>query len=165
MCEWKTSKEAEGLNMGQSTLEASVTLGDQRVTFQQASDLRAPQSHTSCFARLRATIRWRQAASALGECFLSRVCSCYMRIINGLWWLLEARTQHLQISKLYRVDVMKGKWISPEMSLQACSSDWPDGNFLCALTERIWFSDGKTCQMKSKHKGNKDLLKITLLQL
>lgn len=43
--------------MGQSTLEASVTLGDQRATFQQASDLRAPQSRTSCLARLRATIR------------------------------------------------------------------------------------------------------------
>lgn len=37
----KAWKEAEGLNMGQSTLEASVTLGDQCVTFQQASNLRA----------------------------------------------------------------------------------------------------------------------------
>lgn len=38
------------------------------------------------------------------------------------------------------------------MSLQARKPDWPDGNFLCALTQGIWFSDGKTCQIKSMGK-------------
>lgn len=37
----KGGKETEGLKAGRSTLEASVTLGDQHATFQQAPNLRA----------------------------------------------------------------------------------------------------------------------------
>lgn len=34
------------------------------------------------------------------------------------------------------------------MSLRVWCTDWPDGNFLCALAAGIWLSDGKICQRK-----------------
>lgn len=95
----KAWKEAEGLNMGQSTLEAWVTLGDQWVTFQQGSILRA-LNHThflSCSSEKNNTL---MASRVCFGVMFSLLC-LFLLIVNGLWLWIEVWVQFVHISKLW----------------------------------------------------------------
>lgn len=66
----KSGKEAEGVKARRSTLEASVTLGDQCATFQQAPNLRAlNQTHFLSHMESAREAYINGKPSAIEECY------------------------------------------------------------------------------------------------